>query len=249
MKLLEVQDLTQIFPDGTVALRGVNLTVEQGEFLIIAGRNGSGKTVLARHLNGLLLPTGGRVLFRDQPITDNLVNARMRIGLIFQDSLSQLVGQTVAEDVAFGPENLGLSREEVKRRTLEALDAVGLSELAEAVPQRLSGGQQRRVAIAGVLAMKPELIVFDEPFTGLDYPGVVQVLQELCKLHQNGSTLIVISHDLEKILAHADRMVIMAEGVVVEAGVPAAVLAKVEQYGIKRPYGADREIGTMTWLS
>lgn len=249
MKLLEVEDLTHTFPDGTKALRGVNLTVEQGEFLIIAGSNGSGKTILARHLNGLLLPSSGRVLLRGEPISADLVNARRRIGLIFQDSLSQLLGQTVAEDVAFGPENLGVSREEVKRRTDQALSAVGLTELAGAVPQRLSGGEQRRVAIAGVLAMEPELIVFDEPFTGLDYPGVVQALQELCKLHQSGTTLIVITHDLEKVLAHADRLAIMAGGVIVEQGKPAEVLELVEQRGIKRPFGSNRGIETMTWLS
>ncbi len=249
MIILEARNLTHIFPDGTVAIKDVNLAVRKGEFVVIAGANGSGKTVLVRHFNGLLLPSRGEVLLEGKPITKDLTRARKLIGLIFQDADSQIVGQTVAGDVAFGPENLRLAPEEVKKRVKESLEAVGLSHLAEQRPHLLSGGQKRRLTIAGVLAMKPRIIVFDEPFAGLDYPGVVQVLNQILKLHREGHTMIVVTHDLEKVLAHADRLIIMEKGQIVQDGRPCEIIGQVERYGIKRPYGKNRGVESMTWLS
>lgn len=249
MNILEARHLTHVFPDGTVAIKDINLPIKDGEFVIIAGANGSGKTVLIRHFNGLLLPTKGDVLLEGEPITKNLIYARKQIGLIFQDSDSQIVGQTVAEDVAFGPENLRLAPEEVNNRVRESLEAVGLSHLANQRPHLLSGGQKRKLAIAGVLAMKPRIIVFDEPFTGLDYPGIVQVLKQILSLHKNGHTIIMVTHELEKVLAHANRLVIMDKGKIVKDGRPGEIIDQVEQYGIKIPYGKNRRIETMTWLS
>ncbi|MGE5341875.1 MAG: energy-coupling factor ABC transporter ATP-binding protein [Candidatus Omnitrophota bacterium] len=248
MSLLEIQNLTHRFPDGTVAIRNINLKIEEGEFIVLAGRNGSGKTVLARHLNGLFLPTLGKVLLEGNPITDNLVHARKRIGLIFQDSDSQIIGQTVEDDIAFGPENLKLPREEITHRVKESLAAVGLTHLASSAPHQLSGGEKRRLAIAGVLAMAPKMIVFDEPFSALDYPGVVQVLTQIVSLHHEGHTIIVITHELEKVLAHANRLILMEKGHIVEDGDPAALIGEVEKYGIKKPYGEGRSIRSMTWL-
>lgn len=249
MKLLEIRHLSHRFPNGTLAIDDVNLVVDEGEFLVLAGRNGSGKTVLVRHFNGLLLPTTGEVLLEGEPITQNLTEARKKIGLIFQDSDSQIVGQTVAEDVAFGPENLCLPRTEVDGRVRDCLNAVGLNHLAGQRPQILSGGQKRRLAVAGVLAMKPRMIIFDEPFAGLDYPGVIQVLRQITALHREGHTIIVVTHELEKSLAHANRLVIMEQGRVVLDGTPAELLDGLEKHGIKRPYGPGRSVETMTWLS
>lgn len=248
MAILETRALTHVFPNGT-GIHDINLTVDAGEFIIIAGTNGSGKTVLIRHFNGLIRPTHGQVLLDGVPIFNDLTETRKKIGLIFQNSDSQIVGQTVAEDVAFGPENLNLSREEVKRRVEEALAAVELMGCASQRPHTLSGGQKRKLAVAGVLAMRPQIIVFDEPFTGLDYPGVIQVLRQIVALHRQGHTILLVTHELDKVLAHATRMIIMDQGRICQDGPPAACLNVLEAYGIKRPYGENRRIETMTWLN
>ena len=249
MNILETRNLTHIFPNGIVAVDDINLFFQAGEFVIVAGPNGSGKTVLARHFNGLLLPSKGEVLLEGKPITKDLTEARKKIGLIFQNSDSQIVAQTVTEDVAFGPENLKLPRNEVESRVNSSLATVGLSNLAEQQPHNLSGGQKRKLAIAGVLAMKPKIIVFDEPFTGLDYPGSLQVLEAIVSLHRQGHTIIMITHELEKVLAHANRLIIIEKGRIVRDGAPGDLIEQVETYGIKRPYGKDGRVETMTWLS
>jgi biotin transport system ATP-binding protein len=249
MTILETRQLTHIFPNGTLAIDDINLTIAAGEFVIIAGANGSGKTVLTRHLNGLLLPTKGQVLLNGVPITQDLTHTRKNIGLVFQNSDSQIVGQTVAEDTAFGPENLKLPRREVEGRVQESLEAVGLSDLAHHQPHTLSGGQKRRLAIAGVLAMRPKIIIFDEPFSGLDYPGGLLVLQQIVSLHKQGHTIILVMHELEKALAHANRLIIMEKGRIMKDGNPVELIGEVELFGIKRPYGENRRVETMTWLS
>ena len=248
MPLLEAKDLTHVFPNGTIAIRDISLQVHAGEFVIIAGANGSGKTVFIRHLNGLLVPTKGKVLIDGEPIAKNIAKARRNIGLIFQDSDSQIVGQTVAEDIAFGPENLNLPVPEVDRIVRETLETVGLSDLSSQSPHTLSGGQKRKLAVAGVLAMKPNIIMFDEPFTGLDYPGVVQVLQQLVQLHKAGHTIILVTHELEKVLAHADRLLIIHKGELVEDGKPEDVISRAENYGLRIPLKNGEDVGGVTWL-
>ena len=246
--ILEAKHLTHIFPDGTTGIKDISLKIYEGDFMIIAGTNGSGKTVLTRHLNGLLKPTEGEVLMDGISIASNLVQTRKNVGLIFQDSESQFVGQTVEEEVAFGPENLNLPLSEVEKIVEEMLSLVGLSELATRNPYTLSGGQKRKLAVAGVLAMKPRIIIFDEPFTGLDYPGVVQVLKQLVELHQAGHTIILITHELEKVLAHANRLVIFHEGKLVADGTPETVIETVENYGVRMPFKDGEGIDRMTWL-
>lgn len=248
MTILETQELTHVFPDGTVAIRDINLKVKAGEFIVLAGANGSGKTVLARHLNGLLQPTKGRVLLHGEPVSKNPAAARSKVGLVFQDPDSQFVGQTVAEDVAFGPENLNLPPAQVERLVKEALAAVGLSQLSMQHPFALSGGEKRKLAVAGILAMKPEIIIFDEPFTGLDYPGVIQVLEVILRLHQAGRTIIVITHELEKILAHAGRLIILYQGKLVEDGTVEEVISRSEKYGVRMPLRKGEKIESLTWL-
>ena len=248
MPIIETQNLTHVFPDGTVAIENINLKIHAGEFVIIAGANGSGKTVLARHLNGLLKPTKGQVLLEGQPITKNIIEARKKVGLVFQDPDRQFVGQTVAEDVAFGPENLNLPPARVEKRVNAALEVVGLSPFSHHNPYVLSGGLKRKLAIAGILAMKPKIIIFDELFTGLDYPGVVQVLKQILELHEMGHTILLITHELEKVLAHADRLVIIYKGKLVEDGKPEAVVYRSERYGVRMPLRKGEEVKEMSWL-
>lgn len=162
---------------------------------------------------------------------------------------SQIVGETVHDDVAFGPENLRLSRSEVSRRVAGALAAVGLAELAGRRPHRLSGGEKRRLSIAGILAMQPRVIVFDEPFSHLDYPGVRQVLGQMVALHRSGQTILLTTHDLDKVLAHADRLVIMQRGKIVRDGLPAAVASEAETFGVRSPQAARRGDGGLSWLN
>lgn len=174
------------------------------------------------------------------------MRARRMVGMIFQDAESQIVGETVHADVAFGPENLRLSRAEVERRVTAALAAVELQSAPDRRPHLLSGGEKRRLSIAGVLAMDPRVLVFDEPFSNLDYPGVRQVLGQMVALHRSGRTLVVTTHDLEKVLAHADRLILLERGRVVGDGDPAAVAARAEVHGVRRPA---LETGRLTWLS
>lgn len=249
MPILETKDLTHVFPDGTVAIQDISIQIHEGEFVVIAGANGSGKTVFARHLNGLLKPTKGNVWIDGEPINKNIVAARRKVGLVFQDPDSQVVGQTVAEDVAFGPENLNLPVAQVESIVKETLAAVGLSQFASQSPHALSGGEKRKLAIAGILAMRPKIILFDEPFTGLDYPGIVQVLTQILRLHQMGHTILLITHELEKVLAHADRLVILYQGKKVEDGKPEDVIYRSECYGVRMPLRNGERVESMTWLA
>lgn len=246
--ILETKQLTHLFSDGTMGITDINLKIYAGDFLILAGANGSGKTVLTRHLNGLLKPTKGEVLFNGTPVGKNLMETRQNVGLIFQDSDSQFVGQTVKEEVAFGPENLNLPREKVEKVVTDALVGVGLEAFITQRPHTLSGGQKRKLAVAGVLAMNPSVIIFDEPFTGLDYPGVKQVLKQLVTLHQSGHTIIVVTHELEKVLAHSNRLVVMSQGTLVLDGKPALIIDEIEKYGVRMPLKEKEGIETLTWL-
>jgi biotin transport system ATP-binding protein len=249
MHIIEIQSLSHQFGDGSYGIKNVNLAISEGSFVVITGPNGSGKTTLLRHLNGLLQPTTGTVKLAGVPVEDDLVRARQFVGMMFQDADSQIVGETVYEDVAFGPENLSLERVEIKRRVADALNTVGLTGFSEYRPHLLSGGEKRRLAIAGILAMKPQVIVFDEPFASLDYPGVRQVLRHILALHQTGRTILIITHDLEKVIAHADRLIVMHKGEVVKDDLPHKILPEVEKFGVRQP--CDARLGTelRSWLN
>ena len=248
MQLLEAQSLTKIFSDGTTALRSVDFSITAGELIILAGTNGSGKTVLAKHCNGLIEPTSGRILWRGRPVSEQLPMVRSQVGFVFQDSDNQIVGQTVAADVAFGPRNLGLSPDEVAQRVQTALAAVEMIQWGDQLPYHLSGGLKRKLAIAGVLAMNPVMIILDEPFTGLDYPGVTQVLRGIIDLHRRGHTILIITHELEKVLAHATRLIIMEGGAIVADGLPRETVGLARQYGLRAGNGKAPQVETMTWL-
>jgi biotin transport system ATP-binding protein len=247
--LFSVANLTKTFLPGSAgevrALAGASLEIRAGEFLLIAGANGSGKTVLMLILAGLMESDGGEILFRGRPLDNARQELRRHIGLIFQDADAQMVGETVAGDIAFGPKNLGLASTALEEQTLRAMAAVGLEHRRDASPRNLSGGEKRRLAVAGVLAMGCRTIIFDEPFANLDWPGVRQVLGILAKLKQEGKTIILLTHELEKAIALADRLVILHRGLIREDGSPEAVLDRLkDEYGVRDPRkGYDTEKG------
>jgi biotin transport system ATP-binding protein len=197
---------------GVVAVDDVSLAVDDGEFLLLAGPNGSGKTTLVRHFNALLEPDSGSVEVNGRPVDEDVVAARTAVGMVFQDPRDGFVAATVGADVAFGPENLGLEPEEIRRRVDDALGAVRLGARRNARIEELSGGERERVAIAGALAMDPDHLVLDEPFTGLDWPARRAVLERLEALHRGGTSVIVVTHDLRDVAALADRVVVLAGG-------------------------------------
>lgn len=214
-----------------MALQGVDLVVERGEFVALIGPNGSGKSTLARHFNGLLLPTAGRVWIDSLLTSDprHLWQVRQRVGMVFQNPESQLVASTVEEDVAFGPENHALPSEEIRRRVDDALNVVGLSDYRTHPPQMLSGGQKQLVAIAGVLATCPACIVFDEPTSMLDPPGRRQVLETITRLNAEESlTVVMITQSMDEAAA-ARRVLVMSGGRIVMDAPPAEVFEQGER--------------------
>lgn len=247
MSIIETKNLCHRFADGTLALDDINLRFEEGEFTVIAGANGSGKTTLLRHFNGLLLPGSGSVTVDGVAVEKDLSKARQKVGMVFQDADSQIVGETVYDDVAFGPENLGLTRQQIDQRVVQALGAVGLAGQDDKRPHHLSGGEKRRLAIAGVLAMSPDVLLMDEPFSNLDYPATCLVLDRILELHRNGHTVIITTHDLEKVVAHAQRLVVMAAGRVVQDGAPDSVVNGIERFGIRPPCSVQLGQGILPW--
>ncbi len=249
MNIIEIENLSCRFADGTLALDRINISIPNGTLVVIAGCNGSGKTTLLRHLNGLLLPEQGRVKIAGVSVSRDVQRARQLVGMVFQDPDSQIVGETVATDVAFGPENLRLEAAEINKRVAAALATVGLTELADQPPYLLSGGEKRRLAIAGILAMQPKIVAFDEPFASLDYPGTRQVLQEIIKLKQNGHTILITTHDLEKIVFYADRLIILRHGTIVREGLPEQILSEVEAFGVRQPCASRLGMEAGSWLT
>jgi biotin transport system ATP-binding protein len=249
MHIIEIQNLSHQFVDGSYGIKNVNLSIPEGSFVVITGPNGSGKTTLLRHLNGLLRPTTGTVKIAGVPVEDDLVRARQMVGMMFQDADSQIVGETVYEDVAFGPENLGLERFEINNRVDNALNTAGLTGFTDHRPHLLSGGEKRRLAIAGILAMNPKVIVFDEPFASLDYPGVQQVLKYILSLHHSGRTILIATHDLEKVIAHADRLILMNNGKIVRDDFPEKILPEVEKFGVRQPCDSRLGMELKSWLN
>ena len=232
--MIETRDLVHRYGDH-VALDGVSLSVPDGEFLLVAGPNGSGKTTLVRHWNGLLEPDAGDVLVNGRRVGADLVAARTTVGMVFQHPRDGFVAATVGEDVAFGPENLGLSRDEIDRRVDEALAAVGLSGREADRITTLSGGEEERLAIAGALAMEPDHLVLDEPLTGLDEPARRSVLARLRELHRSGTSVIVVTHDLRDLWDGADRLVVLGDGRIVRDDPPEGVLSDLPGLSVRDP--------------
>ena len=212
-------------------LDGVSLDIEAGSFVAVLGHNGSGKSTLAKHLNAILLPSGGKVYVDgiDTADEDKLLDIRRTVGMVFQNPDNQIVANVVEEDVAFAPENLGVPPAEIRRRVDDALKAVGMYEYREHAPHLLSGGQKQRVAIAGVIAMAPRCIVLDEPTAMLDPIGRAEVMKTIRELNRSsGVTVVLITHHMDE-AAQADRLVVMAKGRVVADGTPRKVFQRVEE--------------------
>ena len=217
--MLAVEDLTHAFAD-TLALDSVSLEIEPGEFVLLTGPNGAGKTTLVRHFNGLLEPDAGSVAVDGTPVSADPVHARTAVGMVFQNPADQFVESTVRADVAFGPENLGLARAAIEERVDRALAIVGMESDEQASIQDLSGGEQTRVALAGVLAMEPRYVVLDEPFGSLDVHARAAVLGHLDTLVASGTAVIVVTHDLRDAWDRADRVVALSDGEIVVDGRP-----------------------------
>ncbi len=212
------------------ALADINLDIDDGEFVAVLGHNGSGKSTLAKHMNALLVPTSGKVYVAgiDTQNAERLWEIRQMVGMVFQNPDNQLVATTVEEDVAFGPENLGVPTPEIHRRVDEALAVVGMSDYRLHSPHQLSGGQKQRVAIAGMIAMRPRCVVLDEPTAMLDPVGRREVMQTVIKLNREEKiTIVLITHAMEEAIL-ADRVIVMEEGRIVMTGTPREVFSKVE---------------------
>ncbi|HJH62380.1 MAG TPA: energy-coupling factor transporter ATPase [Firmicutes bacterium] len=236
--ILETRQLHHLYSAGTpfahAALRGVDFAAQAGEYLAIIGRTGSGKSTLIQHLNGLLKPTSGQVLFDGEDIWESKQRTRavrFQVGLVFQYPEYQLFEETVYRDIAFGPKNMGLDEGEVDRRVRQAARFVGLAEPAlDKSPFDLSGGQKRRVAIAGVIAMEPQVLILDEPTAGLDPAGSAQILDNIRTYHrEKGATVILVSHSMEEVAREAGRLVVISQGSIPFSGPPAQVFARGEQ--------------------
>ena len=232
--ILETKDLHFRYDEeegpSPVVLDGVDLQIQAGTFVAVLGHNGSGKSTLAKHMNAILLPTGGKVYVDGMDTADEakLLDIRRTVGMVFQNPDNQIVANVVEEDVAFAPENLGVPPEEIRRRVDDALKAVGMYEYREHAPHLLSGGQKQRVAIAGVIAMQPRCIVLDEPTAMLDPIGRSEVLKTIKQLNRtSGVTVVLITHHMDE-AAQADRLVVMSKGKVIADGAPREVFKQVE---------------------
>jgi len=222
--LFKIENLTYEYTDGTIALDNISLSFDRAERIALLGTNGSGKTTLLNHLNGILKPTSGQILFDGNPLKydrKSLLALRKRVGFVFQDPNDQLFAPTVKQDVAFGPLNLGYSTEKAKAIVEEALEIVKISELAEKPPHFLSLGQKKRVALAGVLAMEPEVIIMDEPTSNLDPRATSEILHLLMQLNrEKGITLLLATHDVDMVPLFATKLYILDKGKLVSEGTP-----------------------------
>ncbi len=233
--IIEIRNLTFKYVNDeeqeTTAIDGLDLNIEKGSFVAVLGHNGSGKSTLAKHLNGILQPTDGTVLVAGMDTRDEklITDIRRKVGMVFQNPDNQIVANVVEDDVAFGPENLGVEPEEIRRRVDEALKAVDMWEFRSHAPHLLSGGQKQRVAIAGVIAMRPECIVLDEPTAMLDPVGRAEVIDTIMRLNkEQGITVVLITHHMSETI-NADRLIVMSDGRIIDDGKPARVFANVQK--------------------
>jgi energy-coupling factor transport system ATP-binding protein len=237
--IIKIENLTYIYnlgnPFEKKALDNINLEINEGDFIGLIGHTGSGKSTLIQHLNGLMKPTSGKIIVDGVDITSkdaNLRSVRQKVGLVFQYPEHQLFEETVWKDIAFGPINLGLKDEELDRRVRSAMELVGLDfeNIKDRSPFELSGGQKRRVAIAGVLAMKPKVLILDEPTAGLDPRGRDEILDEIHELHRKkGITIILVSHSMEDVAKLVNRIIVMHKGHIAMEGTPREVFKRVDE--------------------
>jgi cobalt/nickel transport system ATP-binding protein len=241
MTLLETRNLSYSYPDGTSAIREIDLRIERGEKIAFVGPNGSGKSTLFLLLNGTLRPAEGEVLLCDRPLrydSRSLRETRKKVGIVFQNSDDQLFAPTVRQDVGFGPTNLGLPKEEVERKVDTALEDVGIERLKDRPPHHLSGGQKKRAAIAGVMAMDPEVMILDEPLSNLDPAGSEEVMELLEELNERGTTIIISTHDVDLAYRWSDRVYLLANGRIADQGRPEEIFGNsrlIVGSGLRQP--------------
>ncbi|MBQ2832289.1 ATP-binding cassette domain-containing protein [Methanobrevibacter sp.] len=227
--MLEVKNIKYSYNSKYQALKGVSLKVERGEMVSLLGKNGAGKSTLFLHLNGIYEPEEGKVFIDGEELKydkKSLLKFRQKVGIVFQNPDDQIFAPTVEEDVAFGPLNLGLSMEEVQDRVEEALARVGMSGFEKTAPHHLSGGQKKRVAIAGILAMKPEVMVLDEPTAGLDPQGVVDLSKLLKELNEEGITIIISTHEVDLVPDYASKVFVLVDGLLIGEGTPKEIFSQ-----------------------
>ena len=247
--MIEIDRLSYTYSDGRFGLQDISLVIPDGQLVVIAGANGSGKTTLLRHMNGLLLPQKGTIIIDEMNIAKNLRKVRQLVGMVFQDSDNQIIGETVFRDIAFGPENLAWPQHVITSAVNEALEQVNLSHLANKSPHLLSGGEKKRLTIAGVMVMQPRIYLFDEPFANLDFPGIRSVLTQIISLHQKGHTIIITAHDVEKIAFHAQRLLILQQGRIVRDGLFEELMPVLEVFNIRRPCLSKVGLPVDSWLN
>ena len=243
--MLEVKNIKYSYNSDYQALNGVSLKVNKGEMVALLGKNGAGKSTLFLHLNGIYQPDEGQVFIDGEELKydkKSLLKFRQKVGIVFQNPDDQIFAPTVEVDVAFGPLNLGLPMEEVQDRVEEALARVGMSGFEKKAPHHLSGGQKKRVAIAGILAMKPEIMVLDEPTAGLDPQGVVDLSRLLRELNDEGITIIISTHEVDLVPNYAEKVFVLVDGLLIAEGTPKEIFAKPEilqQANLKVPIVTD----------
>ncbi len=243
--MLEVKNLKYSYNNEYKALKGVSLKVERGDMVALLGKNGAGKSTLFLHLNGIYEPDDGKVFIDGEELKydkKSLLKFRQKVGIVFQNPDDQIFAPTVEEDVAFGPLNLGLSMEEVQDRVEEALQRVGMSGFEKTAPHHLSGGQKKRVSIAGILAMKPEIMVLDEPTAGLDPQGVTDLTRLLRELNSEGITIIISTHEVDLVPDYANKVFVLVDGELIGEGTPKEIFSQpdiLEKANLKVPIVTD----------
>jgi biotin transport system ATP-binding protein len=248
-QLLEARNLRLSFDGGPLFLKDASLSLEAGELVVLAGKNGSGKSLLCKLLSGLIEPDSGEVLFGGKKLLSYPGSPALRVGYVFEDARLETLGDRVLDDAIFGPANIGLNKKEALAKGREALELVGLAGKEDSYVYSLSGGEMRRLALAGILALGPAVLILDEPFANLDLPGVRSVLRLIVELRSSGKALLVATHELEKILGLADRLLVMDDGELVLAGSPEAILAQgVDAYGLRDPLRSPSSVRELSWL-
>ncbi|MGL4669221.1 MAG: ATP-binding cassette domain-containing protein [Methanobacteriaceae archaeon] len=231
MNNIEAIDISYTYPDGTEVLKNVNFSAEKGEIVALLGSNGAGKSTLFLHFNGIFEPCEGKIKVENEDIVYNkngLMKIRQKVGIVFQNPDDQLFAPTVEEDIAFGPLNLGLSQEETEKRVTDSLKKVGMGGFENKPPHHLSGGQKKRIAIAGILAMNPKIMILDEPTSGLDPKGASKILKLLYQLNKEGITIIISTHDVDLVPLYANTIYIIGNGKIIKKGNPHEIFADVQ---------------------
>lgn len=247
--LLAARDLAKEFIPGSPVVAGIDLRLEAGELVVLAGRNGSGKSVLCKMLSGLIPPSSGGLFFEGQAFSAFRDSHARRVGYAFQDARLQAIGERVLDDCMFGPMNVGFSAAEAEAKALRALALCGLEARQEAFVHSLSGGEQRRLSLAGILALEPRAVILDEPFANLDLDGVRSVLRIVKELQSQGKGLIIATHEIEKVLGLARRLVVLDGGRIALEGDPAQVLSEdLEPLGLRNPLEAHKSVSELSWL-